>query len=168
MDLQNTTKLAIASCSVVQAHDVVFDMVHSIQSHGMEHSTDDLIRIVSPYTLIGVGLVLCFLGHYAIRVVIGLAAFCVSVIGTVRLLQMHANSMTCDILTLIVVIAGGISALIAVFMTRFLSTLLGAAGSCTVVAATFVACGDACNADLWDKAPRWLGMTLSLLRHNKA
>lgn len=151
-----------ATCVVVEVHDTLFRVVDSIQGE-----PTDLVHTLTPYGVLAISLVLCFFGLYAIRLVVGVAAFSAGIIGTVRLLQMagsnadqHGLAVSCDIATIVVLLSGGVTALVAVLMTRMLSTVLGAAGACLVVGATFAACGPTCDADLWVGAPRFLNLTL--------
>lgn len=145
------------TCIVVFAHDFVFDVVETVQ----DTSTDELVRNVTPYGVLAASLVLCFFGYYALRCVVAIAAFGAGVVGTVRLLNASNElAVSCDVATLAVVVGGGISALVAVLMTRVVSTLLGAAAACVVVAAVFATCGAVCDVDLWPGVPRFLGLTL--------
>lgn len=155
----NITNASTATCIVVTAHDFVFDVVDTVRL-ASDTDIDELIRIVTPYGILGGSLLLCFFGYHAMRCIVGLAAFGTGLVGMVRLLHMSAHTMSCDVLTLVVFIGAAISALVAVLMTRTLSTLLGAAGACVVVGAAFATCGATCAADLWVGAPRFLGLSL--------
>ena len=163
--LTNTT-FADTECVVVEAHDALFEVVRTV--HGAASSTD-LVHTATPYGVLAASLVLCLCGFYALRFVVGVAAFSAGLVGSVRMLQLggtalaeggHTLAVSCDVATVVVLLGGGISALVAVFMTKVLSTLLGAVASGVVVGAVFAACGDVCNADLWAEAPRLLGMSL--------
>lgn len=150
------------TCVVVEVHDTLFRVVGSMQD-----APTDLVHTLTPYGVLAVSLVLCFFGLYAMRLVVGVTAFSAAVLGTVRLLEMagsdadeHGLAVSCDVATIVVLLCGGVAALVAVLMTRILSTVLGAAGACLVVGATFAACGPTCDADLWHAAPRFLHLTL--------
>ena len=118
------------------------------------------MRTVTPYSVLVVSIALCFFGYYALRFVVGMTAFGAGVIATVRLLNAGGDlRMSCDMATLAVAIGGGISALVAVLLTKMVSTVLGSLAACTIVGSVFVVCGDFCNADMSD-APRVLGLTL--------
>lgn len=146
---------ASAACAVYLAHDYVFDVV---LDEAPNHHT--LLRELSPWGVLVPSLVLCFFGYYAIRLVVAVAAFGAGALGMVRLANMGGAGVSCDVVTLGVSIAGGVSALVAVLMVRLLSLVLGAAAACGVVGVVFVACGPACDADLWAGAPRFVGLTL--------
>lgn len=145
------------ACVVVATHDFIFDVVDAVG----DTSPQGLVLTLTPYGMLAASLVLCFCGYYALRLVVGLAAFGTGVIGTVRLLNVGGElPVSCDVATLAVLIGGGVGALVAVLMTRVLSTLLGASSACVLVGAVFATCGTVCTADVWPGVPRVLGMTL--------
>ena len=146
------------SCVVFEMHDFLFDVVHSVR----DSSADNLVRTVTPYGVLGISLLLCFCGFYALRLVMGVVAFSTGVVGTLQLLALSkvGDEVPCDVASVLVLIGGGLSTLIAIFMTRMLSALLGSLGACVAVGAVFAACGDVCNAALWIDAPSFLGWTL--------
>lgn len=161
----DTITNATTTCIVVGAHDLIFDVVESVQGRPVSQ----LVSLATPAVVFAVSLVLCFFGVYALRLVVGIAAFSCGIVGTVRFLYLsgqfgrdgdEAGAMSCDAMTLVVFLGGGVCTLIAVFMMRMLSTLLGAVATGGVVGAVFTVCGAACDADLWVGAPRILGATL--------
>ena len=145
-----------SGCAVVEVHDVLFHAAR--QAH--RATSDDLAHAATPYGLLAVGVVLCLAGYPALRLAVGLGAFGTGLVGTVRLLEMGGAKVGCDVVTLAVVFGGGLSALVAVFATRMLSTALGAAAAGVGVGAVFAACGGACNVDAWPGAPRVVGMSV--------
>ena len=145
-----------SGCAVVEVHDVLFHAAR--QAH--RATSDDLAHAATPYGLLAVGVVLCLAGYPALRLAVGLGAFGTGLVGTVRLLEMGGARVGCDVVTLAVVFGGGLSALVAVFATRMLSTALGAAAAGVGVGAVFAACGGACNVDAWPGAPRVVGMSV--------
>lgn len=141
-------------CTVIEVHDLLFDLIDDVSAA----SIPELVRNVTPYGVLAVSLVLCFCGYYAFRLVLGLTAFCAGIFGTVRLLR--PLSVDCDAVTLIVFVSAGLTSLVAVFMTRLFSTLLGAGAAAVFVATVFATCGASCAGDPWPGAPRFLGHTL--------
>ena len=158
----NGTNTTLDTCVVTEVHDALFEVAGALRG-----TPSDLVHTLTPYGMLLSSVVLCFFGLYAMRSVVGIAAFGAGLVGTVRLLRLGGTdaatgglAMSCDVATVVVLMCGGVSALVAVFMTKVLSTVLGAAGACLVVAASFLACGPQCNVELWPGAPRFLGMGL--------
>ena len=147
---------AAAECAVLLAHDYVFDTINAtIDDH---HA---LLRTLSPWGVLAISLFLCFCGFYAMRLVVAITAFGAGALGVVRIARLGgAGASACDGLTLGVVGAGAACAFVAYLLTRFLSSAVGAAAACAVVATVFTTCGEACDPDLWDNAPRFLGFAL--------
>ena len=156
---------ATTQCVVFETHDMLFHVVDTVRG-----APNDTVHSLAPYGVVAASLILCFFGYYALRTVVGIAAFATGVVGTARVLDMGGTrlgedgdrvlTMSCDVASVLVLVGGGTSALVAVFLTKMLSVVLGAAGACVVVGAVFASCGAPCNAELWGGAPRFLGMSI--------
>lgn len=135
----------------------VVSVVHELAFDTFEPGPPDLDHEVVPYLFLALALPLCFCGMRALHVVVATAAFATGVVGTSVLL--HTADMPCDTRTLAVCIVSAVFSLIAVFLLKFVSTLLGAAAACTLVAFVLLTCDGSCRGDPTGAGP-FLGFPL--------
>lgn len=144
MDTNSTT--APTECAVWIVHDFVFDAWH-------RRDDVDVVATVTPWGLLAASAVLCLVGYYAMRFVLATCAFAVAAVGVIRIAHFGGQAMDCDTISMVVLLFGGVCALLAGLMMRTLSLAVGAASFCGVVGTCFSLCGDTCRAALWPGAP---------------
>lgn len=141
---------------------VVHDYVFRDLDQGSGDVQDTVVRTLSPIGVLVASMLLSTAGYFAMRLVSVVCAFGAGALLVIRLTHMNGDdsSFSCDGVSVAVVASGAAAALVAFFLLRTLSFLLGGAAVCGVVAVVFSACDEACAGDLWAGAPRLFGLSL--------